>query len=389
MNNFSFLSPTKIIFGKGEEKNVGNEVLNYADKVLLVYGQNSIKKNGIYDSVIESLKGNNIEVFELSGVQPNPRVKLVYEGIKICKENDIKFILAVGGGSVLDTAKAIGVGVPYDGDVWDFFVGKATAIATLPVGAIVTIPGAGSESSNSCVISNDEGNLKRGINYEMIRPVFAILNPEFTYTLPAYQSACGIADAMTHVMERYFTRVKNVDLTDRYCESTLRTLIKFAPIAINDPTNYDARAEIVWACKLAHDGSLHCGRVMDFGSHKIEHELSGLYDVTHGAGMAVIFPAWMKYMYKQDPALFSKFATRVFDIEPELNNLEATALKGILKLQQFFKSIGLPTTLEELNVPTDEFEKMAKSATWNETRTIGEFVKMTSKDIINIYELAK
>lgn len=389
MNNFSFLSPTKIIFGKGEEKNVGNEVLNYANKVLLVYGQSSIKKNGIYDSVIESLKGNNIEVFELSGVQPNPRVKLVYEGIKICKENDIKFILAVGGGSVLDTAKAVGVGVPYDGDVWDFFVGKATAKSTLPMGAIVTIPGAGSESSNSCVISNDEGNLKRGINYEMIRPVFAILNPEFTYTLPAYQTACGVADAMTHVMERYFTRVKNVDLTDRYCESTLRTLIKFAPIAIKDPTNYDARAEIVWACKLAHDGSLHCGRVMDFGSHKIEHELSGLYDVTHGAGMAVIFPAWMKYMYKQDPALFAKFATRVFDIEPELDNLEATAIKGILRLQHFFKSIGLPTTLEELKVPTDQFATMAKSATWNETRTIGEFVKMTSKDIISIYELAK
>jgi len=389
LNNFNFYSPTKILFGKGEESNVGSEVARYTTKVLLVYGQSSIKKNGIYDSVIKSLKGSNIAVIELSGVQPNPRLSLVYEGIKLCKEQDVEFILAVGGGSVLDTAKAIAVGVPYSGDVWDFFLGKKALEKALPVGTILTLPGTGSEASNSCVISKEDENLKRGINSDVIRPVFSILNPEFMYTLPAYQTACGLFDAMSHVLERYFTRTKNADLTDRYCESTLRTFIKFAPIAINDPTNYEARAETTWASKLAHDGSLSCGRIADFGSHKIEHELSGLYDVTHGAGMAVIFPAWMKYMYKQDIPLFAKFAARVFDVEPNYENLEETALEGINRLQQFIKSIGLPTTLAELEVPTNEFERMAKSATSNDTKTVGEFLKMTSKDIIAIYELAK
>jgi len=389
MNNFEFYIPTKIIFGKDEEKNVGNEVSKYANKILLVYGKSSIKKNGIYDSVIGSLKSNNIEVMELSGVQPNPRLNLVHQGIELCRQNNIGFILAVGGGSVLDTAKAIAFGVPYKGEVWDFFLGKATIKKSLPVGAVITIPGSGSESSNSCVITKEDENLKCGINSELVRPVFAVLNPEFMYTLSSYQTACAVADAMTHVMERYFTRVKNVDLTDRYCESTLRTLIKFAPIVMKDPNNYDACAEITWASKVAHDCSLQNGRIADFGSHKIEFGLSGLYDIAHAPGMAVIFPAWMKYMYKQDVALFAKFATRVFDIEPDLENLETTALEGISRLQQFFKSIGLPTDLKELGVPTDEFEKMANMVTRNDTITVGNFVKMTSKDVVKIYELAK
>lgn len=389
MNNFEFYIPTKIIFGKNEEKNIGTHVAKYTNKLLLVYGKSSIKKSGLYDSVIKSLNDNNIEVIELSGVEPNPRLNLVHKGIELCRQNNIEFILAVGGGSVLDTAKAIGFGVPYEGDVWDFFLGKKAVKTSLPVATIMTIPGSGSESSNSCVISKEDENLKRGINSELIRPVFAILNPEFMSTLSPYQIACAVADSMTHVMERYFTRVKNVDLTDRYCESTLRTLIKFAPIAMDDPTNYDACAEITWASKSAHDGSLHNGRIADFGSHKIEFELSGLYNVAHAAGMAVIFTAWMKYMYKQDTALFAKFATRVFDVEPDFDNLEKTALEGISRLQQFFKSIGLATTLTELGVPTNDFKRMADSVTKNDTITVGNFVKMTSKDVINIYELAK
>lgn len=389
MINFEFYIPTKIIFGKDEEKNVGTAVSKYSGKILLVYGQNSIKKNGIYGSVMASLKDNNIEVFELSGVQPNPRLSLVHKGIEMCKQNDISFILAVGGGSVLDTAKAIAFGVPYAGEVWDIFLGKDTIKKSLPVGAVITIPGSGSESSNSCVITKEDENLKCGVNSELIRPVFAVLNPEFMYTLSPFQTACAVADAMTHVMERYFTRVKNVDLTDRYCEATLRTLIKFAPIAMKKPQNYDACAEITWASKVAHDCSLQNGRIADFGSHKIEFGLSGLYDIAHAPGMAVVFPAWMKYVYKQDAALFAKFATRVFDIEPDLDDLEVTALEGIKRLEQFFKSIGLPTNISELGTPINEFEKMAAMVTKNDTITVGNFVKLTSKDVIKIYELAK
>jgi hypothetical protein len=276
-----------------------------------------------------------VEFIELGGVQPNPRLSLVKQGIELCRKHNIDFILAVGGGSVIDSAKAIAVGVPYEGDVWDFYSGKAVPEKALPVGVVLTIPAAGSEASKSSVITNEDGWYKRGLNVEIIRPKFAIMNPEITFTLPPYQTACGAADIMAHVMERYFTHQKDVDFTDRLCEATLKTIIKNVPIVLEEPENYQARAEIMWASTIAHNDLLSTGRIGDWASHAIEHELSGIYDVPHGAGLAVVFPAWMKYVYKEDVDRFVQFATRVWDVEMDFSNPERTALEGIYRLTQF------------------------------------------------------
>ncbi|WP_163195827.1 iron-containing alcohol dehydrogenase [Clostridium thermarum] len=389
MENFVFHNPTKIIFGKGTESSVGAEVKNYTDRILLCYGGGSIKKTGLYDRVISSLKENNIEYVELSGVQPNPRLSLVQEGIKLCRENDINFILAVGGGSVIDTAKAIAVGVPYEGNVWDFYIGKAQVKTALPVGTVLTIPAAGSESSNSSVITNEEGWFKKGLTTHHIYPVFSILNPELTYTLPAYQTACGVADMMAHIMERYFTNVKNVDLTDRLCEATLRTIINYAPKAIANPEDYTARAEVMWAGTVAHNNMLETGRIGDWASHGIEHELSAIYDIAHGAGLSIIFPAWMKYVYKHDINRFVQFAVRVWDVDLSYTSLEEVVLEGIGRITKFFRSIGLPVTLRDANITEDRFEEMADKCTNYGKWTLGNFVKLGREDIINIYKLAK
>ncbi|MGB9759420.1 MAG: iron-containing alcohol dehydrogenase [Thermoproteota archaeon] len=389
MENFEFISPTKIIFGKGTESLVGEEVKKYSNKILFHYGGGSIKRIGLYEKVVSSLKEAGVKFIELPGVKPNPRLSLVQEGIKLCRENKIDFILAVGGGSVIDSAKAIGVGVPYEGNVWDFYIGKATPKETLPVGVVLTIPGAGSEASNSSVITNEEGWYKRSLNNDIIRPKFAIMNPEVTFSVSSYYTACGAADMMAHVMERYFTNTRNTDLTDRLCEATLKTIIKNVQIALKEPNNYDARAELMWASTIAHNGLLGTGRVGDWASHLIEHELSGLYDVTHGAGLAVIFPAWMKYVYKQRIDKFVQFATRVWSVELDFENPEKTALEGIEQLKDFFKKIGLPTTLKELNVPEEKFEELASRCTNNGTSTVGNFVKLSKEDVIKILRIAK
>lgn len=389
MENFIFKNPTKIIFGKNTEEKVGSEVKKYADKVLFVYGGGSIKRSGLYDRVVKSLKENGIEFIELAGIKPNPRLKPVKEGIKICRENNIKFILAVGGGSVIDTCKAIAHGVPYDGDVWDFFVGKAEVKESLPIGVVLTIPATGSEASNSAVITNEDGWYKKGLHTEFNRPVFSILNPELTYTLPPFQTACGAVDIMAHVMERYFTNVKHVDFTDRMCEATLRTIIYNTPIALREPENYNARAEIMWAGTIAHNGLLDTGRLGDWASHKIEHELSGMYDITHGAGLSIVFPAWMKYVYKHDINRFVQFAVRVWDVDMEFGSLEEIALEGIRRMTEFFKKLGLPTTLKEANIPSDKFEEMADKGTDFDKKPLGNFVKIHKKDFINILKLAE
>lgn len=386
MLNFTFDNKTKIIFGKDTETKVGKEVKNYGTKVLLHYGGGSIKKSGLYDSVIKSLKAENIEIFELFGVQPNPRLSLVNEGIKLCRENSIDFILAVGGGSVIDSAKAIGVGVPYIGDVWDFYCGKAQIKETLPLGVILTIPAAGSEASTSSVITNEEGWYKRGTGSVLIRPKFAIMNPELTFTLPAYQTACGAADIMAHVMERYFTNEKEVDFTDRLCEATLQTIIKNVPLALADPNNYAARAEIMWASTIAHNDLVGTGRIGDWGSHDIEHEISGIYDIAHGAGLAIIFPAWMKYVYKHDVNRFVQFASRVWEVEPDFNHPERTALEGIKRMENFFKGIGLPISLKDANINEDRLEEMAVKGT--QAHPLGNFVKLYKDDVLNILKLA-
>ena len=389
MDNFIFQNPTKIIFGKESENKVGKEVSIYSKKILLLYGGGSIKKTGLYDKVLTSLKKETIEYIELSGVKPNPRLGLVKQGIKICRENDIDFILAIGGGSVIDSAKAIAFGVPYEGDVWDLFLGKSVVTKALPLGTILTIPAAGSESSTGCVITNEEGGYKRAVNSELIYPRFSILNPELAFTLPKYQVACGVTDILAHLMERYFTNTKNVELMDRLIESTMKTVINNIPIILKQNDNYDAWAEIMWSGTIAHNNLLNTGRVGDWGSHDIEHELSGIYDVSHGAGLAVIFPAWMKYVHKQDTKRFAQFAVRVWNVENSFWSEERTALEGIRKLQDFLKSIKMPCNLTELGIHDDRLEEMADKCTNSDTTKVGNFVKLAKKDVLNVLKLAK
>jgi alcohol dehydrogenase len=387
MQDFVFQNGTKIIFGKEKEQEVGQESVIFGKKLLLHYGGGSIKNSGLYDTVVQSLQGQGIEIYELGGVKPNPRVSLVREGVALCKEHGIHFILAVGGGSVIDSAKAIAAGAKYDGDVWDFFSGKSNVTECLPIGVVLTIPAAGSETSSGTVITNEDGWYKRSTGHNSMRPQFAILNPVLTYTLPSYQTACGITDMMAHILERYFTREKNVDLTDRLCEATLKAIINNAHTVIEDPTNYEARAEIMWSGTIAHNDLLSTGRIGDWGSHDIEHELSGIYDIAHGAGLAIIFPAWMKYVYKHDINRFVQYANRVWDVEIDLNDLEKTALAGIKKTEQFFQSIGMPITLRDAEISEEHFEEMAKKAT--ERGPLGNFIKLHETDVYEIYQLAK
>jgi alcohol dehydrogenase YqhD (iron-dependent ADH family) len=387
MENFEFYNPTKLVFGKNTHLGIGREVKKYSKKVLLHYGGGSIKKSNLYNEVIQSLTSEGIEVVELGGVKPNPRLSLVQEGIDICKQHNIDFILAVGGGSVIDSAKAIAAGACYEGNVWDFFEGKCSPAHAIPIGIILTIPAAGSESSNGTVVTNEEGWYKRSFMSPLIIPVFAILNPELTYTLPHYQTVCGVADMMSHIMERYFVHATDNDVTDRLCEATLRSIINNARIVLEQPDNYAARAELMWAGTIAHNNSLGVGRTGDWGSHNIEHELSGIYDVAHGAGLAVVFPAWMKYVYGLNVNRFVQFAVRVWDVDLSYGDLDKVALEGIRRLTAFFKEIGLPVTLEELGVPVDRLEEMAAKAT--ETGPTGRFKKLYKEDVLEILNLAR
>jgi len=389
MQNFTFHNRTKIIFGRGTEEKTGEEVAKYSDKILMVYGGGSIKEYGIYEKVMSSLEAAGVEAVELGGVKPNPRLKLVHEGVEICREENIDFVLAVGGGSVIDTAKAISIGVPYEGDVWDFYAEDRTIEESLPIGTVLTIPAAGSESSPGSVITKEEGGLKRDAGSNKLRPEFAIMNPEFTYTLPDYQTASGAADIMAHVMERYFTHEPHVDFTDRLCEATLRTVIENTPIALEEPENYGVRAQIMWASTVAHNDLLGTGRVEDWASHPIEHELSGMYDITHGAGLAIIFPAWMEYVHQKNLEKFAQFAARVWNEEVDFASLERTALKGIEDLREFFRRVGLPTRLSDLEVEISEadLEEMADKCT--ENGPVGNFVELDRDDVLEIYNLAR
>jgi len=389
MIDFRFLCPTEIIFGKGAELKVGEETKKYANRVLLHYGGGHIKKSGLYDRVTDSLKKAGVEYIELPGVKPNPRLSLVRKGIRLCREHGLNFILAVGGGSVIDSAKAIALGAVDDGDVWDFYGGLREATAALPVGVVLTIPAAGSESSTGSVITNEETADKRAYDNELLRPRFALMNPELTYSLPAYQTACGASDIMAHIMERYFTRVQHVDLTDRLCEATLKTVIRNTPIVLETPEDYDARAEIMWAGSIAHNGLLGTGRIGDWASHMIEHELSAINDVAHGAGLAIIFPAWMRYVYKQDVSRFAQFAVRVWNIEMDFFDPEKTALAGIEAIKTFYKSIGLPTSLSEIGITPAHYERIATNCRRREGDTVGAFVPLRTDDIINILKLAQ
>ena len=386
MRNFTFQAPTKIIFGKGAEDSVGKEVKKFGEKVLLHYGGGSIKQYGLYDRVISSLKKEGLEITELGGVRPNPRLSLVQKGIELCREKRIDFILAVGGGSAIDSAKAIGSGVPYRGDVWDFFNGKSKVKETIPLGVVLTIPAAGSEVSGDSVITNEDGWYKKGMGFEVMRPKFSILNPELTFTLSEKQTTTGVSDIMAHILERYFTQEKNVELTDRLAEATLKTVINNIRISLKKPQDYNSRAEIMWSGSIAHNNLLATGRTGDWASHMMEHELSAIYDIPHGEGLAIIFPAWMKYVYKLNMERFAQFASRVWNINVYFDDLEKVALEGIKSLEDFFKEIGLPTRLEQIGIHDDRFEEMASKCV--ESGPIGEFMKLGYQDVLNIYKIA-
>jgi len=389
MENFEFYSPTRIIFGRGVEERVGTETKKYANKVLLHYGGGSIKKTGLYQKVTLSLREAGVDFVELGGVQPNPRLSLVREGIALCREHKLEMVLAVGGGSVIDSAKAIALGVPYSGDVWDFFANRAVPAEALPKGVVLTIPAAGSEASKSAVITNEDGWYKWGLNVELNRPQFAIMNPELTFTLPPYQTACGAVDIMAHIMERYFTHVTDVDLTDRLCEGALKSMIRNTLIAIKEPDNYAVRAEMMWAGTLAHNDLLGTGRIGDWAAHMIEQEISAIYDVAHGAGLAVVIPAWMKYTFKRNLNMFIKFAVRVWDVDYDFDQPERTAWEGIRRLEHFYRQIGMPVTLAELGVPDDRLEEMARKAMKPWLTSVGAVSQFTSEDILEVLKLAR
>lgn len=389
MENFRFKNSTEIIFGRNRERQVGLEINNYhnsADKVLLHYGGGSIKRYGTYETIVKSLEEADLDIVELGGVKPNPRLGLVNEGIELCREKNVDFILAVGGGSVIDSAKAISIGVPYEGDVWDFYKGEREIKSKLPVGVVLTIAAAGSEASHGSVITNEEEELKRPCNSRKLRPEFAILNPKLTYTLPEFQTACGAVDIFSHVMERYFTNTEGVGLIDRLCESVMRTVAANAPKVIEEPENYDARAQLMWGSTLAHNDLLGTGREEDWASHRIEHELSGIYDIAHGAGLAIIFPAWMKYVYQHDVPRFAQFADRVWGVETNYSSLEETALKGIARTESFFSKLGLPTHLSDVDIDDSRVEEMAEKRT--KDGPVGNFVELDKDDVLEIYKMA-
>lgn len=387
MKDFEFQNCTKIIFGKDSEEKAGTEVKKYSSKILLHYGGGSIKKYGLYDRVISCLKKEDIGIVELGGVLPNPRLKLVKKGIELCRQEKIDFILAVGGGSVIDSAKAIAIGVPYKGDVWDFFEEKTKIKESIAIAVILTIPAAGSEVSGASVITNEDGLYKKGVVANIMRPKFSILNPELTFTLDNNQTAIGVADILAHIMERYFTQEKNVDLTDRLCEATFKTLIRNIPVVLKENDNYAARAEVMWAGSVAHNDLLDTGRVGDWASHMIEHELSAIYDIAHGEGLAIIFPAWMKYVYKNNIERFAQFGQRIWGVDFHPYDLEGMAVEGIKRFEDFLKRIGLKTRLSEISISDDRFKEMAKKCT--ENGPVGSFVKLGKEDVLNIYNLAK
>lgn len=389
MNNFTFYSPTYFVFGKEEENNTGKYVKRFGgNKVLIHYGGGSVIRSGLLDRVKKSLELENIEFVELGGVKPNPRSGLVYEGIELCRKENIDFILAVGGGSTIDSAKAIAAGAVYEGDFWDFYMGKSIDKA-LPVATVLTIAAAGSEGSPDSVITKEEGMFKRGASGEAIRPVFSILNPELTQTLPAYQTAAGITDIMAHLFERYFTNTKDVEVTDRMIEGLLMTMIHEAPKVIANPNDYQARANIMWAGMVAHNNVCGVGRDQDWASHSIEHELSAVYDCAHGAGLAVVFPAWMEYTMNHDVMRFAQVANRVWGCSMDFAHPEVTAKAGIQAFKTFLKSIGMPLTFEELGAKKEDIPYMAHVACYGNGRkgSFGGFVRLQEEDVIKIYEL--
>lgn len=392
MENFEFYRPTRYIFGKGLENETGSYIKAEGfKKALIVYGGGSVVRSGLLQRVKSSLERNGIDYAELGGVKPNPRADLVYEGIRICREQSVDVLLPVGGGSVIDTAKAIALGVPYEGDFFDFYLRKATPKEALKTCVVLTIPAAGSEGSDSTVIEKEiDGKVvKNGYSCQLNVPLFSIMNPELTFTLPAYQTACGIVDMMAHIMERYFTNTTGVSVTDRTCEGLLQGIIENARKVINEPDNYDARANIMWAGTLAHNNLCGVGREQDWATHHLEHQLSALYDVAHGAGLAVMFPAWMEYNLKHDVMRFAQFASRVFGCSMDFEDPERTARDGISALREFYKSIGMPLSFKDIGAKAEDIPLLLNMlGVDDENRTEGRFVTLRRSDCEQIYSIA-
>lgn len=389
MNDFNYYTPTRYVFGRGVEVQTG-ELTRWmgCDNVLLVYGGGSVVRSGLLDRVKTSLDAAGVKYLELGGVQPNPTDDRVYEGVEICRRENLSGLVALGGGSAIDTAKAIACGVPYEGDFWDFYAGKKVVEEALPVGVVLTIPAAGSEGSGNSVITKLDGMHKISLRTDSaLRPKFAVMNPELTFTLPPYQTASGIADMMAHIFERYFTNTPETEVTDRVAEGVLKAIITEAPRVMAEPENYDARANIMWCGTLAHNGICGTGRQEDWVSHFMEHELSAVYGVTHGAGLAVITPAWMTFMATHNPKKGAQFARRVFDVVND-DDTQA-ALEGIALLRKFYASLDLPITLSQLGIENPDFDLLVKKLHENKGDVIGGYYRLTSKETMEIYHLAQ
>ena len=390
MNNFVFISPTEFVFGKGTENKVGSLATKYgANKVLIVYGKGHAVKSGLLQRVEDSLMNEGIMCYKIGDIAPNPTDDKVYEGIEIARTYHVDFMIAVGGGSVIDTAKAIAAGVPYEGDFWDFFQGTARVKQALPIGVVLTIPAAGSEASGNSVITKRDGlqTLSSRTDREL-RPKFSIMNPELTISLSPWQTACGIADMMSHIMERYFTNTTDVELTDRLCEGTLKAIIQEAHKVMLDPSNYEVRANIMWAATIAHNGLCGVGREEDWASHFLEHEVSAVYGVTHGAGLAVIQPAWLNWVSNHRPEKVAQFAERVWNVEKR-KDLRMMTVEGVFAYKKFLKSIGLPTSFRELGIENPDIDKLVYKLHEDKGEFIGNYVQLDRRATREIYELAK
>lgn len=387
MLDFEYYTPTKVFFGKSKEKEVGEIISQYGyKKIMLQYGKGSIKASGLYDDIINALNQYEIEVVELGGVEPNPKIEFVREAVRIAKREGVELVVAVGGGSVIDAAKYTALGAVSDCDVWDFVVGKQKPTSALAVACVLTIAAAGSEMSWSAVVSDLSLNMKRGLASDLIRPLFAVCNPELTYTVSPYQTACGITDIMAHTMERYFTPCEPTDITDQIAEGILRSVINAARVVMKEPNNYEARANIMWASSLSHNNLTGCGRINSLPVHQLEHAVSGEYDnVAHGAGLAVLFPAWAKYVYTYNIPRFAQFARNVWAVN-EVDDKKAAEM-GIESMTEFFKSIGMPSTLREFGINLDAIDKLTDLCTFNNTRTVNSVIKLGSKEIKDIFKL--
>jgi len=387
MDNFTYWAPTKYVFGHDAENRVGQLACEFGGKkVLIVYGGGSVVRNGLLGRVKSALDLSGIKYLEMGGIRPNPTDDRVYEGIDIVRSNDIDMLIAVGGGSVIDTAKGIACGAPYEGDFWDFYCGKKIVDKALPVGVVLTIPAAGSEGSGNSVITKLDGLIKLSLRTEhWLRPRFSVMNPELTFTLPPYQTACGIVDMMAHIFERYFTNTPDCEVTDRVAEGVLKSIIAEGRKVIDNPTDYEARANVMWAATLAHNGVCGTGRVEDWSSHFIEHELSAVYDVAHGAGLAVVVPAWMRYVAERNVGKVAQFARRVMDVTAADDH--TAAINGIERLRAFYHSIGMPLSFTELGIEHPDIPRLVEKLHEHKGNPIGNYVKLGPEDTDTIYRL--